>query len=51
MRDDLLDDGAHLERVAVLLVDEDVASGQRRLIQMPDEGLLAQWKCAEPVGV
>ena len=27
---------AHLERVAVLLVDEDVAAGERRLVEVPD---------------
>ena len=36
MRDDLLEDAAHLERVAMLLVVEDVAAGDRRLVEMPD---------------
>jgi hypothetical protein len=37
---DLLEDAAHLERAGVLLVEEEVASGDGRLVQMPDERLL-----------
>src|SRR5919206_292689 len=34
MRDDLIEDAAHLERPTMLLIDEDVASRNRRLIEM-----------------
>ena len=51
MRDDLLDHVAHLERVLVLLVDEDVAPGQRRLVEVPDQRLLLQRQRREAVGV
>ena len=51
MRDDLLDDLAHFKRVLVLLVDEDVAAGQGRHIQVVDQGLLLQRQRREAVGV
>ena len=51
MRDDLLEDVAHLERVAVLLIDEDVAAGERRLVEMPDQRLLLQRQRREAVRV
>ena len=49
--DDLLEDLAHLEVVLVALVVVDVTPGQRRLIQMPDECLVAQRQRLEAVGV
>ena len=49
--DDLLDDAAHLESVAMLLIDVDVASGERRLVQMPNQRLLAHRQRREAVGV
>jgi hypothetical protein len=38
----LLDDLAHFKRVLVLLIDEDVAAGKRRLVKMPDQPLLLE---------
>ena len=49
--DDLLDDAAHFERIAMLLVVEDVAAGDRGLVEMPDQRLLAQRQAGEPVRV
>ena len=40
--DDLLDHMAHLERVAMFLVDEDVAAGQRGLVEVIDQRLLLE---------
>ena len=51
MGDDLLEDAAHLERVAMLLVVEDVAPGDGGLVEMPDERLLLERQRREPVGV
>ena len=51
MRDDLVEDASHLERRAVLLIDEDVAPGERRLVQVPDQRLLAQRQRVEAVRV
>ena len=51
MRDDRLEDVAHLEVVRVALVVEDVAAGDRRLVEVPDQRLLAQRQIAEAVGV
>jgi hypothetical protein len=51
MRDDLVEDAAHLERGAVFLIDEDVASRKRGLIEMPDKRFLAQWQLLEPICV
>ena len=41
----------HLQVVDVALVVEDVAPGERGMVQVPDEGLLAQGEGAEAVGV
>jgi len=51
IRDDLLDHLAHLERVFVLLIDEDVAPGQRRLVEMPDQRLLLERQRREAVRI
>ena len=51
MRQDLFEDLAHLERVAVALVVIDVPPGQRRLIQMPAQDLLVQRQCLKTVRV
>ena len=51
MREDLLQNLAHLEVVRVSLVVEDVAAGERCLIQMPDEHLLPKWKRLEAIGI
>ena len=49
--DDGFEHVAHLEVVRVPLVVEDVAAGERRLIQMPDERLLFERQLAEAVRV
>ena len=51
VRDDLLDDLAHLERVPVALVVVDVAAGERGLIEMPGEDLLVERQRIEPIRV
>ena len=51
VREDRLEHVAHLEVVRVSLVVEDVAPGERRLVQMPDERLLPERQRAETVGV
>ena len=48
---DRLEDVAHLEVMRVALVVEDVASGNRGLAEVPDQGLLAQREIAKGVGV
>ena len=42
VREDLFEDLAHLERVAVALVVVDVAAGERRLIEVPGQDLLVE---------
>ena len=42
---------AHLERVAMLLVVEDVASGERRLREVVDQRLLAQRQRGELIRI
>ncbi len=51
VRDDRLEDAAHLERVAMLLVEEDVPSGERRLREVPDQRLLAQRQRGELIRI
>ena len=51
VREDLLERLAHVEVVGVALVVEDVAAGERRVVQVPDEHLLAQVQLFETVGV
>ena len=51
MRDDRLEHIAHLEAVRVALVVEDVASGDGRLSQVPDERPVAQRQIAESVRI
>ena len=51
MREDGFEHIAHLEAWRVLLIEEDVAAGQRRLVQVPDERLLLQWQPLETVGI
>src|ERR1019366_426158 len=41
----------HLEIVRVALVVEDVAPGERCLIEMPDERLVFEWQLAESVRI
>jgi hypothetical protein len=49
--DDRFEHIAHLERVRVLLIEEDVAPGNRRLVEMPDQRLVLQRQLAEAVGI
>ena len=51
MRDDLLEHVAHLEVVLVALVVIDVAPGDRRLVEVIDERLLAERQLVEAVGI
>ena len=51
MRDDLLEHVAHLEVVRVALVVVDVAAGQGRLIEMPDQHLLLERQLLEAVRI
>ena len=51
MRDDRLENAPHLERVAVLLVVEDVATGERRLHEVIRQRLLSQWQRGELIGI
>ena len=51
MREDLLERLAHVEVVHVTLVVEDVAAGERRVVQVPDQHLLAELQPLEAVGV
>ena len=51
MRQDLFEHVAHLQVVDVTLVVIDVPPGQRGLIQVPDQRLLAQRERVEPIGV
>ena len=49
--DDLLEDAPHFEREVMFLIDEDVASRERGLVEMPDQRLLPERQRAEAVGV
>ena len=49
--EDLLEHVTHLEVVFVALVVEDVAPGERRLIEVPDQDLLLHRQLLEAVGV
>jgi hypothetical protein len=51
VRHDGLDNVAHLEAVRVALVVKDVAPGNGRLVEMPDQRLLFQRQIAEAVGI
>ena len=51
MREDLLEHVAHLQVVRVALVVVDVAAGERRLVQVPDEHLLIERQRVEAVRV
>jgi hypothetical protein len=51
MRDDRLEDAAHLEGVAMLLVVEDIAPGNGRLGEVIDERPLAQRQRRETVRI
>ena len=51
MRDDLFEDVAHLEIVRVALIVIDVAAGQGRFVEVPDEALLVERERREPVRV
>jgi hypothetical protein len=51
VRQDLFEHLAHLEAVRVSLVIVDVAPGKRRLVEMPDQGLLFQRQRLEPIRV
>ena len=51
VRDQRLEQVAHLEVVAVALVVVDVPAGQRRLVEVPHEHLLVERQGREPIGV
>ena len=51
VRQDLLEHLTHLEIPLVALVVVDVASGERRLIEVVDQGLLVEGQFAEPVRI
>jgi hypothetical protein len=51
MRQHGLEHRPHLQRVPVLLVDEDVPASQGRLVEVPDERLVAERERVEAVGV
>ena len=51
MRDDGFEHIAHLEAWRVFLIEKDVATRQRRLVQVPDERLLLQRQRLKAVGV
>ena len=51
MGDDLLEDVSHLERVLVLLIDVDVATSNRGLVQMPDQDLVVEREVLESIRV
>ena len=51
MTQDLLEQVADAEVMAMTLVVVDVPAGERGLIQMPDEGLVLQVQLLEAVGV
>ena len=51
MREDFLEDVAHLEVVRVALVVKDVAAGERRLVEVPDQQLLIERQVGKAVGV
>ena len=46
-----LEDVAHLEVVRVALVVKNVASGKRRLVQVPDQDLVVERQLVEAVGI
>ena len=51
VRHNRLDDLPHCQRVAVFLIDEDVAARDCGAVEMPDEHLFGQRQVREPVGV
>ena len=51
MRDDLFQHVAHGQVVRVALVVIDIASGERRLVQVPDQNLLIEWQRREAVSI
>jgi hypothetical protein len=51
VHDNVLEHVAHLEVQRVLLIVEDVAAGERGLVEVPDEDLLVQRQVAESVRV
>ena len=50
-RDDRFDDVAHLEGARVLLIEEDVTSGDRCLVEMPDQRLVLERQLVETVRI
>ena len=51
VRQDLLEHLAHLQVVGVALIVEDVAPGERGVVEVPDERLLAEVKRREAIGI
>ena len=51
VREDRFEDVAHVQAVGVALVVVDVAAGQRRLVEMPDQDLLLERQRGESVGI
>jgi hypothetical protein len=51
VREDPLEHAPHRQRIPVFLVVEDVAAGNGRLRQVPDQRLLAQRQRGKAVGI